>query len=103
MARVVTRRPHGTKCIFKLPGQHRVGGGNRCTGSAQRRSPGVDIDGRVGINLCVRRPAGCNLIAQTVGQAAQRRHIHAAVRQLQIGNRGDVRVTTIQRIAHAGN
>ena len=43
--------------------------------------------------------AAClHLVAQAIGQAAQRRDVHAAMRQLQIGNRGQRRLAPVQLI-----
>ena len=44
-----------------------------------------------------------NFLAQAVGQAAQRGHIHAAMRQFQIRNGRRRRLAPVQRIAHAAD
>ncbi len=102
-AGVVAGGPCGTKRIGHLTGQHRIGRGQGRTCGAQRGVPGVDVDAGVGVDLRVARAAGMDVFAQPIGQAAQRRYIHSAMRQFQIRNRGLRGLAPVQRIGHAAD
>ena len=45
----------------------------------------MGIDGGVDVDLRVARAAGHQLFVEPVGQAAQRRNVHAAVGQFDVG------------------
>ncbi|MCY1553336.1 hypothetical protein D9M68_898080 [compost metagenome] len=82
---VVTRRAHGAEGVGQFTGHHGVGGVDGGARREQDRIPGVDVDGRVRVHLRVGRAAGRDLVAQPVGQATQRRQVHAAMGQFHVG------------------
>jgi branched-chain amino acid transport system ATP-binding protein len=74
--------------IAQLAAHHRVGGGDGGTRGPQGGVPGADIERSVGVDHRVGRPSRIDLVAQRIAQAAQRCHMHAAVGQLDVGQRG---------------
>ena len=81
MASMVTRRTHRAKRIFKFTRNHRVCGRQGRACRAQSRFPGMDIHVCVGVNGRVRGSTSGDIVTQTVGEAAQRSDMHAAVCQ----------------------
>ena len=98
---MVPGRSHGAKSVFQFSGQHRVGGRQRGTSGAQGGVPSVSIERGIGVNLRVRRTTRCNLVAQTVAQAAQRRHMQTVVRELNISQRRRGRLTPLQHLVQS--
>ncbi len=96
-------RAHGAEGVEQFAGEHRVGGVDGGAGGHQDRVPGVDVDGRVRIDLRVRRATGGDLVAQPVGEAAQRRQVHAPMGQFQVGHRGGCGLAALQRVVEPGD
>ena len=100
---MVTRRAHGTKSIFQLARNHRIGRRQRRACRAQRSLEGVAVDGGIGIELAVLRPASGQFLLQSVGQTLQGGDVHGVMRQLHLGQRGQRCLVARQRVAHTGD
>jgi hypothetical protein len=73
--RMVARRPHAAECIVITPFDHRVGGGHRSAGGAQRGLPRMRIHRRIRVDLgvaLVRRTAA-DVVDVRLGMHAQQR------------------------------
>ena len=96
-AGMVAWRSDGAKSVIDFARHHCI---HRCQGrarSAQRRIPGVDIEGRIGVHLGVRGPTGIDLLAQHIGQSTNGGHIHAPMGQFDIGYRRLWRLAALQQ------
>ena len=99
VAGMVAGRSHCTKSIFHFTGHHRVGGGQCCASAAQNRVPGEGIERRVGINLGVLRATRKSVIGELIAEATYGSDHHAVMTELQVAQRGQRRLATVQRIA----
>ncbi len=102
-AGMVAGGTHRAEGVFDLARHHRIGGGQGGTGRTQGRCPGVHVHRGVGVDLRVGRAARQDFVGELVAQAAQRGNQHAAMRQLQVADRRQRRLTSVQRIADAGD
>ncbi|OQC04330.1 MAG: hypothetical protein BWX79_02517 [Alphaproteobacteria bacterium ADurb.Bin100] len=101
-ARMMARRSDGAEGVVQFPRHDRIGCCQRGAGGAQGGIPGMDIEGGVRVDLGVRRSTRLDLFAQHVAQAAQGRHMHAAMGQFDVRKRSRIGLASVQGIAQAG-
>ena len=100
---VVPGRAHAAEGVLQLAGHDGIHRIDRRASSTQGRRPSVAVHGGVGVELEVGRTAGFFFLDQAQRHTAHGGHMHAVVRQLDVGQGGQRRFAVIKGCRHAGD